>query len=83
MAATRRPRAPRALPTFGPDATSNPNVGSVPQSAPPPDDETSGVDSLMISSLPPMMSGADIYARQFYRQTGRIPYRRYIPLSNR
>jgi hypothetical protein len=40
-----------------------------------------GVAPLMISSLPPIASGADVYARQFYR-TGRLPYRRYLPIRS-
>ena len=38
-----------------------------------------GVDPLMISSLPPMASGADVYMRQFYRDP-RLPARRYLQL---
>lgn len=39
-----------------------------------------GVGSTMISSLPPMASGADVYARQYYRGS-QVPYRRYLPLK--
>ena len=39
-----------------------------------------GVSELMLTSLPPMMSGADVYARQFYRGN-QLPYRRYLPLK--
>lgn len=39
-----------------------------------------GVSELMISSLPPMMSGADVYMRQFYRGS-QLPFRRYLPLK--
>jgi len=38
-----------------------------------------GVGSMMISSLPPIASGADVYMRQFYRGS-QLPYRRYLPL---
>jgi len=38
-----------------------------------------GVDSLMVASLPPIMSGADVYMRQFYRGP-KLPQRRYLPL---
>jgi hypothetical protein len=34
----------------------------------------------MLTALPPMASGADVYARQFYRGS-RVPYRRYLPIS--
>lgn len=40
-----------------------------------------GVAPAMIASLPDMASGADVYARQFYR-TGRVPFRRYLPVRN-
>jgi hypothetical protein len=40
---------------------------------------TLGVSELMLTSLPPMMSGADVYVRQFYRGN-RLPYRRFLPL---
>jgi hypothetical protein len=39
-----------------------------------------GVHPLMISSLPPIASGADVYSRQFYRG-GRLPLRRYLPVT--
>jgi hypothetical protein len=38
-----------------------------------------GVGMFMLSSLPPMASGADVYARQFYRGS-RVPFRRYLPV---
>jgi hypothetical protein len=41
---------------------------------------THGVGPLMLTALPPMASGADVYARQFYRGS-RVPYRRYLPIS--
>ena len=55
-----------------------------PQSIPtptPPIESTirEGVDCTMFSSLPPMASGADIYARQFYRSS-KVPFRRYLPV---
>jgi len=51
-----------------------------PQPAPPPIEHISvGVAPTMISSLPPIASGADVYARQFYRGS-RVPYRRYLPI---
>jgi hypothetical protein len=40
-----------------------------------------GVDDFMLSSLPPMASGADVYARQFYRGS-RVPFRRYLPVRS-
>jgi hypothetical protein len=43
-------------------------------------DPINGINPLMVSSLPPMASGADVYARQFYRGS-RVPYRRYLPVS--
>ena len=43
--------------------------------------EQGGVAPNMISSLPPIASGADVYARQFYRGS-KVPYRRYLPLGN-
>lgn len=39
-----------------------------------------GIDVTMISSLPPMASGADVYARQYYRGS-QVPFRRYLPLK--
>jgi len=39
-----------------------------------------GVGSTMLSSLPPMASGADVYARQFYRGSRVVPFRRYLPV---
>lgn len=38
-----------------------------------------GVSQLMLSSLPPMASGADVYMRQFYGSG--LPSRRYLPLK--
>jgi hypothetical protein len=46
---------------------------------PPPIDQ-GGVSPFMISSLPAQASGADVYARQFYRGS-KVPYRRYLPLA--
>jgi hypothetical protein len=40
-----------------------------------------GVAPSMIASLPDMASGADVYARQFYRSS-RVPYRRYLPIRS-
>jgi hypothetical protein len=40
-----------------------------------------GVGATMISSLPSIASGADVYSRQFYRPP-RLPYRRYLPVRN-
>lgn len=34
---------------------------------------------IMIASLPSMASGADVYARQFYRGSS-VPFRRYLPI---
>ena len=49
--------------------------------APPVEDKNVlGVSPLMVSSLPPMASGADVYSRQFYRGN-KLPYRRYLPLK--
>jgi hypothetical protein len=39
-----------------------------------------GVQALMVASLPSQASGADVYARQFYRGST-VPYRRYLPIS--
>ena len=39
-----------------------------------------GVSDIMLSSLPPMASGADVYMRQFYRAGSTLPSRRYLPL---
>lgn len=50
-----------------------------PVNAPSPRDDF-GVSELMISSLPPMASGADVYMRQFYRPGSSLPSRRYLPL---
>ena len=49
-----------------------------PASAAPPAEHV-GVAPIMISSLPDMASGADVYARQFYRGS-RVPWRRYLPI---
>lgn len=48
---------------------------------PQPPVEQGGVASNMVSSLPPIASGADVYARQFYRGS-RVPFRRYLPIVN-
>jgi hypothetical protein len=50
------------------------------QMTPPPSVDESGVGTLMISSLPAMASGADVYARQFYRSGNKIPQRRFLPV---
>ena len=50
-----------------------------PHPAPPEENKVVGVDHLMLTSLPPIASGADIYMRQFYRNN-RLPFRRYLPL---
>jgi hypothetical protein len=50
------------------------------QMAPPSSIEEPGVGPLMISSLPAMASGADVYARQFYRAGSKIPQRRFLPV---
>ncbi|HEY2351077.1 MAG TPA: hypothetical protein VGH83_01120 [Candidatus Acidoferrum sp.] len=39
-----------------------------------------GVAPLMVSSLPNIASGADVYARQFYRGS-KVPFRRYLPIN--
>ena len=39
-----------------------------------------GVHQLMVSSLPIQASGADVYARQFYRGST-VPFRRYLPIT--
>jgi hypothetical protein len=41
------------------------------------------VNELMLSSLPPMASGADVYVRQFYRGNQKLPFRRYLPLRGK
>lgn len=48
-------------------------------SPPSPNETIVGVSELMLTSLPPMMSGADVYVRQFYRGN-QLPFRRYLPL---
>jgi len=71
------------MPRFQPDVRPQPPiVRHAPQPPSPPVDENIplGIVPIMISSLPPMMSGADVYARQFYRNS-KLPFRRYIPLS--
>lgn len=40
-----------------------------------------GVHPLMIASLPAAASGADVYARQFYRGS-KVPFRRYLPVNS-
>lgn len=49
------------------------------QSPPSANDQIVGVSQLMLTSLPPMMSGADVYMRQFYRSDS-LPTRRFLPL---
>jgi hypothetical protein len=67
-------RRPQAEPIAPRHATDN---------APPmSEDIPMGVDPLMISSLPSMASGADVYMRQFYRNS-RLPSRRYLPLRSK
>ena len=41
-----------------------------------------GVEPLMIASLPSLASGADVYSRQFYRGH-QVPFRRYLPIGVR
>ncbi|HTH42893.1 MAG TPA: hypothetical protein VL498_06995 [Terracidiphilus sp.] len=47
---------------------------------PPIERGTEGVGVLMIASLPTQASGADVYARQFYRGS-QVPFRRYLPIA--
>jgi hypothetical protein len=70
-------RIPSAKPA-PPIAEPAPRSAPVAHPVPPPDD--GGVSPLMISSLPTQASGADVYARQFYRGS-RVPFRRYLPLT--
>lgn len=65
---------PRATPI-----QASPPRAENPSPAPAEQGEILGVNELMLSSLPPMMSGADVYMRQFYRD-GKLPSRRYLPL---
>lgn len=55
----------------------------MPPTPPPPSElfRPPGVVPLMISSLPSMASGADVYARQFYRGST-VPFRRYLPIRS-
>jgi hypothetical protein len=46
---------------------------------PPIERGSEGVGALMIASLPTQASGADVYARQFYRGS-QVPFRRYLPI---
>lgn len=66
---SRRPIAIAAAPT----------QQEAPQPPSPSDQGVVGVNQLMLTSLPPMMSGADVYVRQFYRDS-RLPSRRYLPI---
>lgn len=78
---------PRPRGTPAPRTQPQPQPQPVEQAAPPatsipipqPIDE-GGVSPLMISSLPLSASGADVYARQFYRPTSKLPQRRYLPV---
>ena len=65
-----RPRAPVEVSTKSADSPTPPS----------PTEQIVGVNQLMLTSLPPMMSGADIYMRQFYRNDS-LPSRRYLPLK--
>lgn len=47
---------------------------------PPIEEQRMGVAANMISSLPPIASGADVYIRQFYRGS-KVPFRRYLPIN--
>lgn len=69
-------RKPRAEPIEAAPRPTTPEGGAPPieRSIP------AGVDELMISSLPAMASGADVYLRQFYRGS-QLPWRRYLPLK--
>lgn len=68
---------PRATPIEAPlKAADNPSPPMAAETSP----GALGVSELMLTSLPPMMSGADVYARQFYRGN-QLPYRRYLPLK--
>jgi hypothetical protein len=60
----------------------DPQPIQAPQPPTPPLESTilHGVGTFMLSSLPPMASGADVYARQFYRGT-KVPFRRYLPVK--
>ena len=71
-------RRPRAMPV---ETTQPLTAQTGAQQTPPAElDVIVGVDRLMLTSLPPMASGADIYMRQFYRSS-RLPLRRYLPLK--
>jgi hypothetical protein len=73
--------APRANPARPVKALpQQPELPRPPQARPIPPDEHVGVAPLMIASLPPIASGADVYARQFYRGS-RVPFRRYLPIT--
>jgi hypothetical protein len=62
-----RPRPPVQVPQESEPAT-------------PPEESLIGVNPIMISSLPPIVSGADVYVRQFYRDN-KLPWRRYLPIK--
>ena len=76
-------------PRGGPLPGTNPEAPTVPRPAPmppiPPIDTGNmglhGVAPVMISSLPLMASGDDVYMRQFYRSF-RVPSRRYLPVRS-
>lgn len=51
-----------------------------PPAMPPVEEQRMGVAANMISSLPPIASGADVYIRQFYRGS-KVPFRRYLPIN--
>jgi hypothetical protein len=73
IVATPQPGGGGALPAPPPTP---PIVTPLPGSHEP----ANGVHPLMISSLPAIASGADVYSRQFYRGP-QIPFRRYLPVS--
>lgn len=73
----RRSQPVGGIPERGSPAASLPAPPATP--TPPIERIADGVAPNMISSLPPMASGADVYARQFYRGS-RVPFRRYLPI---
>lgn len=74
-------RRPRGTPVKGEPEPVRVHPAPMPTPAPIETPVTRGVGPLMISSLPTMASGADAYARQYYRPSG-VPFRRYLPIRS-
>lgn len=87
MAKTNNPpksHTPRPAPAFvpmQPVPSETPATIATPQPHRAPTIATdSGVSPLMQGSLPPMASGSDVYARQFYGGAP-LPKRRFLPVG--